>query len=100
MNEQPKLPIDSTRSPVPEVPAFGCIVYVRPVSAGRVIARVANLAGIEIEAANERDALTKIVPLFKSVVQGHLHSETTIPWIDPPSPIGENEQKRFLPVHL
>lgn len=100
MTDRPKLPIDHQSSDAPEVPSFGCLVYVRPLPGGRIAARVANLAGIEMEAASERDALTKIVPQFKKTIQEHLQSQTAIPWIDPPSPIAEGEQKRFLPTHL
>ena len=100
MTDRPNLPIDHQSSDVPEVPSFGCLVYVQSLPGGRVKARVANLAGIEIEAASERDALTKVVPQFKKMIQDHMQSQTTIPWIDPPSPINEGEQKRFLPTHL
>lgn len=100
MKDQPKLPIDHPTIDVPEVPSFGCIVYVRSMPGGGVKARVANLKGIEIEAASERDALTKIVPQFKKTIQDHLQSQTAIPWIEPPSPITDGEQKRFLPTHL
>lgn len=100
MNDQPELPIDHPSSNVPEVPSFGCIVYVSSTPKGRIKARVANLPGIEIEAASERDALTKIVKQFKNTIQDHIQAESTIPWIDPPSSIIEGEQKRFLPTHL
>jgi hypothetical protein len=29
-----------------------------------------------------------------------MHSETQIPWIEPPTPAEPGEQKRFIPVHL
>ena len=107
MNKKPELPIDHDSSDGPlvegppvEVPSFGCIVYVKRNTENRVVARVANLAGIEIEAASEREALTKIVPQFKQAIQSHLQSGTAIAWIDPPNPIADGEQKRFLPMHL
>ena len=99
MTDKPQLPIDEAASAVPEVPSFGCIVYVRPVETG-VSARVANLDGISVQAANEREALGKIVPQFKNIVQGHLQAGTPVPWIDPPAQMTEDEQKRFLPTHL
>lgn len=92
------LPVDS-HSVTPNVPAFTCIVYVSQVDRG-VLARVANLAGIEFQAGTERDALAKIVPAFKKLVAETLESGKTVDWIDPPVPIGEGEVERYLPVHL
>ena len=48
-SEKTKLPVDHQSSDVPDVPSFGCIVYVQPKTGGGVKARVANLAGIEME---------------------------------------------------
>ena len=44
-----------------DVPVFTCVVHVSPGESG-VQARVANLAGLQVEAATEREALAKIVP--------------------------------------
>lgn len=96
MNEKPPLKVASDAG---TVPAFPCIVYVSKRESG-VFARVANLAGIEAEASHEREVLGKIVPLFKAKV-ARLHAEESpIEWIDPPLPIGPEEVKRFIPVHL
>ncbi|MEM9643825.1 MAG: hypothetical protein AAF989_02430 [Planctomycetota bacterium] len=84
----------------PDTPAFGCLVYVCKNETGGVHARVANLAGLEIDAASERDALGKLVPVFRSKVAALLEAGEEIPWLDPPSPKRDDEQKRFLPVHL
>ena len=83
-----------------DVPVFSCIVYVSPDAGGGVRARVANLPGLECTAASEREALGKIVPAFKQRVGELMHSETQIPWIEPPTPAEPGEQKRFIPVHL
>ena len=83
-----------------DVPVFNCIVYVSPDAGGGVRARVANLPGIECTAASEREALGKIVPAFKQRIGELMHSETQIPWIEPPTPAEPGEQKRFIPVHL
>jgi hypothetical protein len=91
-----KLPIDAGN---PDVPAFGCIVYVKSIENGAA-ARVANLAGIMVRASTERDCLAQIVPQFKQRVKEYLESDQPIPWVDPPAPIEAGEQKRFLPVHL
>ncbi|QDT05614.1 hypothetical protein K227x_40150 [Rubripirellula lacrimiformis] len=102
--KQPPSPSPSGSLPIGEqpadVPSFGCIVYVRSNPTGGVVARVANLPGITVEAATERAALSKLVPQFKQAVQSHLAAGDAVPWIDPPSPIVEGEQKRFLPTHL
>lgn len=89
------LPIDDS----PKPPAFGCIVYVRKTATG-VSARVANLNGLVIESANEREALGKLVPLFREKVAQMTEQGVEIPWIDPPVSKEEDEQRRFLPVHL
>ncbi|TWU47928.1 hypothetical protein [Rubripirellula reticaptiva] len=83
-----------------DVPSFGCIVYVRANPAGGVIARVANLDGIEIAGSTERDVLSRIVPQFKKKIQDHMAADKPIPWTEPPAAMTEGEQKRFLPMHL
>ncbi len=91
---------DSPQLPIGEKPpAFGCLVYIKKTKAG-VTARVANLDGIEIEASDERAALGKIVPAFRAKVAEQMESGGDVAWIDPPSAKADDEQKRFLPVHL
>jgi len=92
------LPVDPQSTPV-NVPAFTCVVYVSRVEGG-VRARVANLDGIEFHAGTERDVLAKIVPAFKKQVSETLTREEEIPWIDPPREKEDNEDERYLPVHL
>ncbi len=81
------------------VPAFACIVYVSKTANG-TRARVGNFPDLERVGANERDALGKIVPEFKKRISELITAGKEIPWIDPPSPLQPDEQKRFLPVHL
>ncbi|HUG66272.1 MAG TPA: hypothetical protein VMM76_00895 [Pirellulaceae bacterium] len=83
-----------------EVPVFSCIAYLSKNPAGGVHARVANLAGLECDAANEREALSKLVPAFKQCVAALTASKTPIPWIEPPSTKAADEQVRLIPVHL
>ena len=97
-SDPPKLSITSDSDEV-SVPTFGCIVYVSKVDGG-VKARVANLAGLESVGGSERDALSKLVPAFKKAIQATLMADEEVQWIDPPLPIGDDEQKRFIPVHL
>jgi hypothetical protein len=82
------------------VPVFNCIVYVSPDPSGGVRARVANLAGLDFTAANERGALAKIVAAFKQRVGDLTRDGIPIPWIEPPTPAETGEQTRFIPVHL
>ena len=90
------LPIDP-QSPPP--PAFGCIVYLRNQN-GQVHGRVANLAGIEAVAADQRAVLGELVRRFKQLVAQAIAAEETPDWIDPPEAKRDDERKLFLPVHL
>ena len=83
-----------------DVPVFNCLVYVGPLPGGGVRARVANLAGLQVEASSERQALTRIVPAFKQRVSEFMNAQSAIPWIDPPPEPEEGEATRFIPVHL
>ena len=83
-----------------DVPVFSCIVYVSTDADGGVQARVANLPGLGSTAANEREALRKVVFAFKQRVSELLEGNTPIPWIEPPSPPEPGEQTRAIPVHL
>ena len=90
---------DKQQVPAANVPVFNCLVYVSQQDGG-VKARVANLAGIEYIAGNERAALGQIVPAFKQRLVEYLQGDEPIPWLEPPLPIEPGEQKRFVPVHL
>ena len=91
------LPNRSTAPP----PVFNCIVYVaRPDAAGLVVARVANLAGIEGRGKSEREALSQIVPSFKARLAAHIADGESIPWIEPPAAANQGETQRLIAVHL
>jgi len=92
-----ELPL-SEASPA-NVPVFACHVFVT-CGEGAVTARVANLAGIELTAANERMALAKIVATFKQQVAARLEQGQPIPWLDPIADIRPGEQPRLIAVHL
>ena len=83
-----------------DVPVFNCLVYVAAGPEGGVQARVGNLAGLQVEAANEREALAKIIPAFKQQLGELMQTGTPIPWIEPPLDPEPAEQTRFIPVHL
>jgi len=94
----PSIPVtDASGAPVP---SFMCIVYVKPIGAGRVRLRVANFGDIEITASSQRDGLTKILPLAKKFVASHFARTGELPSIDPPKEKEPDEQRRILPAHL
>ncbi|MBA62911.1 MAG: hypothetical protein CMJ76_11155 [Planctomycetaceae bacterium] len=82
-----------------DIPTFNCIVHVSSTPEG-VRARVANLNGIEFVARDERTALSKIVPTFKATLEQLLSDNAEIPWQEPPHPANDDEQTRYIPVHL
>ena len=94
-----KSKLEITGDAAPNVPTFACIVYVSKCAEG-TRARVANLPDLNSVGASERDALSQIIPAFKKRVGELLTAGEEIPWIDPPSPMEQGEQKRFVPVHL
>ncbi len=102
MRHEKRLPIESgenDESGQAPVPAFGCIVYFSHQD-GRFTGRTANLRGIEVSAAGQREMLGQIVARFKELVGESLRNGQTPDWIEPPLEKGEHEQKLFLPVHL
>jgi len=97
--DRPNLPAQQPPMAPVDVPTFPCIVYVRTVDGG-MVARVANLPGLELSGSSERDLLSKIVPEFKKrVAEWHQRGEP-IPWVEPIAAPVEGEVKRFIPVHL
>jgi len=90
------LPVGSDSAPVP---TFGCVVYLRD-EAGQVHGRIANLAGIEVVAADQRTVLGQLVGRFKQTVSQAMEEGRTPDWIEPPDEKREGERKVFLPVHL
>jgi hypothetical protein len=82
------------------VPVFNCVVNVGPTGAdGPIIARVANLAGIEGSGRSEREALAQVVAAFKAAVAAKVAAGETIPFIDPVPPKA-GETQRLIAVHL
>jgi hypothetical protein len=67
---------------------------------GRLLARVANLAGITAEGTSERDVLIAVTKKFRTAIQESLQSQQTVAWLDPPESPGSGEQQRFIPIHL
>ena len=82
-------------------PVFNCIVNVAKADAdGLVLARVANLAGIEARGRTEREALSQVVAAFKSTVAQLHNSNQPIPWLTEPDKPAPHESQRLIAVHL
>jgi hypothetical protein len=84
---------------------FSCIVYVCKTADGTIRGRVANLAGddsgeISATGNSERDVLLDVTREIKARVLTMHGENQEIAWVDPPQPPLENEQVRFVPVHL
>lgn len=100
MSDDSALPLmpDSSAS---EVPVYNCIVLVqRTPSDATVSARVANLDGIHVSGASERDVLRSAVDAFREKVKSHRNAGETIPFRESPLSPEADEQQRFVPVHL
>lgn len=86
---------------VASVPVFNCVVHVATATAdGTVVARVANLGGIEARGRTEREALSQAVAAFKAAVSKYHASGEPIPWLTTPNPAAAGEVQRFIAVHL
>ncbi len=104
-NSNGPTPLGITGASKPTVPVFSCIVYVCKTADGTIRGRVANLAGddsgeISARGNSERDVLLNVTREFKSRVVKMKVENQEIAWIDPPQLPLENEQVRFVPVHL
>lgn len=95
--DKTELPVGD--SPAVNVPVFSCHVYVVH-NAGAVRARVANLAGIEKTAADERTALLHVVAEFKQRMEALLQAGEPIPWLEPIARREPDELERLIAVHL
>jgi len=82
------------------VPVFNCIVHVASAADGTIIARVANLAGIEGRGRSEREALAQAVAAFKAVVSRYHAAGEPIPWLESPARPLPGESERLIAVHL
>lgn len=83
------------------IPVFNCRVLVSPKdSTGMVLARAAEVAGIEARAPSEREALQTVVKAFKALVKQHHESGTPLPWLAESLARQAGDQERFIAVHL
>ena len=83
------------------VPVFNCRVIVSPPdAAGLVMARSAELEGLSVTAASQREALQKLVAAFKTRIAEYVARQEEIPWIRPGEKAQAGEQELFIAVHL
>lgn len=83
------------------VPVYSCqIILSQPDADQQIVGRVANLGGISVSGATERDVLMQITKIFRAQVTTLREEKMPIPWIDPPEEPGPGESVRFLPIHL
>jgi hypothetical protein len=82
------------------VPVFNCVVHVAPRDAeGMVVARVANLPGIEARGKNEREALAEVVTAFKITLAAKVARGEPVSLTESP-PLAAGETQRLIAVHL
>ena len=90
-----------SHQPPADVAVFNCVVNVARANVdGTVVARVANLPGIEGRGQSEREALGQAVAAFKAFVAEHHAAGRPIPWRDPPVASAPGEVQRLIAVHL
>ena len=100
MSDSNPLPLVSAHEISP-IPTFSCHVILTPPQNGKPFqGRTANLEGIQVEAATERDVLMAIMERFRTEVRKHTESGQEIPFVDPPEEPGAGELVRFIPIHL
>ena len=87
--------------PAESVPVFNCRVIVSPRdAAGQVTAQAAELEGLSAEGASEREALQKLVSLFKARLAELVAAQKEIPWIRPGLSAAPGQRELFIAVHL
>ena len=99
MTDPDKLPEIRPISTPMDVPVFNVVIYVSQQDA-KVLARVVNLPDLAFTASSEPMALKKAITEVKSRLAAWHGASETIPWIDPVPKPNEDEQQRFVPVHL
>lgn len=83
------------------VPVFDCHVILSFSDAPQTVtARVAKLPGIIGTGGTERDALLDVVRKFKEQMQAYVDKNETPPWLDAALTPSDDEQERWIPVHL
>ena len=81
------------------MPVYNCRVWLCGAE-GTFVARAAELADIEAEGRSQREALQKIVALFKETIARHRAADEPIPWLVVPHSGEEGEREFWVAVHL
>ena len=98
MDDQPRV---RALGPPQEVPVYNCIVNIAPATSdGSVIARAANIAGMEGRGRNEREAIAQVVSTFKMMLKALHAAGEPIPWLPAPTKPLPNEKQLYIAVHL
>ena len=83
------------------VPVYNCPAYISPPDAsGRVNVRCATLPDVTAFGSNQREALGRLVHLFKQTVIGYRAAELEIPFRNPPLAAEPGESSVYIAVHL
>lgn len=84
-----------------QVPVYNCPAYIAPPDAeGKIYVRCATLPDVTAFGSNQREALSRLVNLFKQTIAGYRAAEIEIPWQEPPLEAKPGEQSVFIAVHL
>lgn len=98
MSESPQVRLVG---PAESVPVFNCRVIVSPSdAAGQVTACAAELEGLSAQGASEREALQKLVAVFKSRLTELVATKQEIPWVRPGMSAAAGQRELFIAVHL
>jgi hypothetical protein len=83
------------------VPVYNCPAFISPPDAsGQVNVRCATLPDVTAFGSNQREALGRLVQLFKQTVIGYRSAELEIPFRDPPLAAEPGETSVYIAVHL
>ena len=83
------------------IPVYNCPAYLSPPDAnGQILARCATLPDVTARGANQREALARLVELFKQTLVGYRAAELEIPFCDPPVSPAPGEKAVYIAVHL
>jgi hypothetical protein len=98
--EEPSSELSPTVRVTP-VPVYNCPAYIsRPDASGQVNVRCATLPEVTAFGTNQREALGRLVLLFKQTVVGYRTAGLEIPWQEPPLSAEAGESSVYIAVHL
>ncbi|MFT5528069.1 MAG: hypothetical protein ACI9G1_005486 [Pirellulaceae bacterium] len=98
-DDEKKVPVVRLIGDAETIPVFSCQILISHDS-GKVVAESANIAGISATAKNEREALRTVVEELKSRLKEYQDRGETIPWLDPATKPSDQQQVRWMALHL